>query len=97
MITKYGIKYVLTNEWVVCQNDSKSEYLFTADKEKIKVALSNILFSDGGYDGEVKDFKIEKIELPEEYDGSDLIKDDVYFIKPEVVKNDLTTKQIKEE
>lgn len=89
MVKKYGVKYVMTDEWVALVDKTKS-YLFTADEDKVKQALVDILVTDGGYDGETKDFKIETIELPEEFDGSSLLVDeDVYFVKPNLVQAEL--------
>ena len=89
MVKKYGIKYVPTGEWVVCSTGGK-DYLFTEDKTKIRMALADILYSDGGYDGEEKDFEIQSIKLPEDYDGSRLVEgENVFFIDPQIVDSHL--------
>lgn len=94
MVKKYGIQYQPTKEWVVCTNDEK-DYLFTADETKIKAALTNILYADGGYDGDEKDFKILPIDLPEDYDGSSLVDgEDIYFVDPQIVDANLVMKDV---
>lgn len=94
MVKKFGIKYKPTDEWVVCSNADK-DYLFTADKTKIKAALTNILYSNSGYDGDEKDFEIQSIETPEEYDGSSLLEgEDIFFIDPDLVESNLVMKDV---
>lgn len=94
-VKKFGIKYLPTDEWVRCSNDDK-DYLFTADKTKIKAALADVLYSDGGYDGDEKDFEIQSIDLPEDYTGSNLFEgeDDVFFIDPQIVDANLVMKDV---
>lgn len=94
MIKKFGIKYLPTDEWVRCSNADK-DYLFTADETKIKAALADILYSDGGYDGDEKDFEIQNLELPEDYTGGGLVKgSDVTFVDPKLVESNLAMKDV---
>lgn len=95
-IKKFGIKYLPTNEWVRCSN-ADEDYLFTADKTKIKAALADILYSsDNDHSGDEKDFDIQSIDLPEDYNGSNLLKDedDVFFIDPQIVDANLVMKDV---
>lgn len=77
---KYAIYYKPTGEFVTYNDKSGKRVLFTQDETLIKEALFNILFTDGGYDGDDSDFEIRIVNAST--DGSEYIKDDNMFVSP---------------
>lgn len=80
---KYAIVYNPTNEYVSFFDNGKA-VLFTDDEDKIQSELEDVLYSDGGYDGNKEDFSIEVVDF--DTDGNDFVKDDNIFVSKSLIK-----------
>ena len=88
-MTKYGIKFKPTNEWITWYNtDEDKTVLFDSDLAKVKMMTLDVLLSDGGYDGEKEDIGVEEVDVPDDYIGPDNIED-ITFISDDVVKQNV--------
>lgn len=80
---KFAIKYNPTNEYVSFFDKGKA-VLFTNDENKIQSELNDILYSDGGYDGNEEDFSIEVVDF--DTNGGEFVKEDDIFVSQSLVK-----------
>lgn len=83
-MTKYGIMFKPTNEYVSFYKDGKA-VLFTPSENEINEELFNLLYTDGGYDGDPNDFSIVTVDT--EKDGNELVKEDNIFVEKYIVDN----------
>lgn len=82
---KYGIMFKPTKELVSFQDKhSGKQVLYSDNIESVEEAIFDITIADGGYDGDADDFKIITADVPDNFDGSDYVKDNkdsVFFDK----------------
>lgn len=83
---KYGILYTPTKEYISWFDKGRA-ILFDTDKEAVTKAMTDMLYFDGGYDGDDEDFKVDAVTLPEDFDGSNLINDAVFINKQTIYNN----------
>ena len=80
---RYAIVYKRTGEYVSFFEDGKA-ILFTDSEEKAQEELNDILFADGGYDDNVKDFSIEIVDF--DTDGGEFVKEGDVFVDRSLIK-----------
>lgn len=87
-MTKFGILFKPTDEFVSWYNQTKGKnVLFDDNQTTVKAALFDVLYADGGYDGDINDFVIETVEVANEYDGSERISNDnIDFVQASIFK-----------
>lgn len=81
---KYAIVYKPTNEYVSFFEDGKA-VLFTNDEKEIQKELHDLLFSDGGYDGDIDDFDIELVDVNTR--GGEFVTDGNMFVSKALIEN----------
>lgn len=85
-MTKYGILYLPTKEWISFYDNEKSkEILFSDNLDKVKSAMFDILYTDGGYDGNPDDFSIRTKDVDKNFDGKELVTDKSVFVDSDIV------------
>lgn len=85
-MTKYGILFLPTEEWISFYDNEKSkEILFSDNLDKVKSAMFDILYTDGGYDGNPDDFSIRTKDVDKNFDGKELVTDKSVFVDSDVV------------
>ena len=83
---KYGILFLPTKEWIsFYDNENNKEILFSDNLDKVKSAIFDILYTDGGYDGDSNDFSIKTKDVDKNFDGKDLVTDKSVFVDSDVV------------
>lgn len=85
-MTKYGIIYKPTKEYVSFYDNGKA-VLFTSSEAKVNEELFNLLYTDGGYDGNFEDFTIVVVDT--ETNGSEFVKEDNIFVSKSLVEDSL--------
>lgn len=81
---KYAIVFKPTNEYVEVYKDNKPVLFLDTEEDAIS-SLYELLYMDGGYDGDIKDFSIESVIS--DTDGSEYIKDnDTIFYPKNIIK-----------
>lgn len=87
-VSKYGILFKPTNEYVSYDNESNKLVLFNPDQNLVKAALYDLLYADGGYDGSFSDFEVVKVnDIDEDFDGSELLDENTIFVSKDIIDN----------
>lgn len=82
---RYGIYYTPSKEYISFYDDKNKKYiLFSDNRLKTYEAMMDLLYADGGYDGDKTDFVLSSIET--DTDGSEFCNNEFCFVAKSLIK-----------